>query len=105
MTVRRALVAGLLLGLCFGVSIKSVLFLFSIAVAALLTLRLVGHQRLGFSWTHLVQCVAAFLLSTSIMPDNNHGFFALRAVGREFRYCVFDFNFLARGATENSPVT
>src|SRR5438132_6964967 len=38
LTVRRALVAGLLLGLCFGISMKSVLFLFSITVAAPMTL-------------------------------------------------------------------
>src|SRR2546425_1173356 len=43
LTVRRALIAGLLLGLCFGVSMKSALFLFSIAVAAPLTLFLVGR--------------------------------------------------------------
>src|ERR1700756_3654504 len=47
LTVSRAVVAGFLLGLCFGVSMKSVLFLYSIAVAAPLSLFLVGRERLG----------------------------------------------------------
>src|SRR6516162_9655238 len=55
LTARRALAAGLLLGLCFGVSMKSVLFLYSIAFAALATLSLVGRQRLGQSWSYLAQ--------------------------------------------------
>src|SRR5438874_10574143 len=45
LTQRRALAAGLLLGLCFGVSMKLVLFLYSIALAALATLFLVGRER------------------------------------------------------------
>src|SRR6266487_2657047 len=68
LTVRRALVAGLLLGLCFGVSMKSILFLLSIALAALLTLLLVGRRNLALSWTHLVQCLAAFVASTATIP-------------------------------------
>jgi hypothetical protein len=102
LTARRALVAGLLLGLCFGVSMKSVLFLLSIAVAALLTLLLVGRRNLALSWTHLVQCIAAFLISTATVPATIMIFFAFKGLWREFRYCVFDFNFLARGASENS---
>lgn len=104
LTARRALVAGLLLGLCFGVSMKSILFLFSIGLAGILTLFLMGHQRLGYSWKYLAQCAAAFLISTSIVPVIIMGFFALKGVGREFRYCVFDFNLWARGATNNSSV-
>jgi hypothetical protein len=102
LTVRRALIAGLLLGLCFGVSMKSVLFLLSIAVAALLTLLLVGRRNLGLSWTHLVQCIAAFVLSTATIPATIMIFFAFKGLWRDFRYCVFDFNFLARGASQIS---
>ena len=102
LTVRRALVAGLLLGLCFGVSMKSVLFLLSIAVAALLTLLLVGRRNLALSWTHLLQCIAAFVVSTATIPATIMTFFAFKGLWRDFRYCVFDFNFLARSASENS---
>ena len=104
LTVRRALTAGLLLGLCFGVSMKSVLFLYSIALAALATLSLVGRQRLGQSWSYLAQCVAAFVISAATIPAIIMIFFALKGVWRDFRYCVFDFNFLARSTSENSLV-
>jgi hypothetical protein len=102
LTMRRALTAGLLLGLCFGVSMKSTLFLYSIALAAPATLFLVGRQRLGQSWRHLAQCVAAFVVSTATVPATIMAFFALKGLWRDFRYCVFDFNFLARGASESS---
>src|SRR5262249_27808189 len=102
LTVRRAFAAGLLLGLCFGVSMKSVLFLLSIAVAALLTLLLVGRRNLALSWTHLVRCIAAFVLSTATIPATIMIFFVFKGLWRDFRYCVVDFNFLARSAPENS---
>jgi len=104
LTVRRALVAGLLLGLCFGVSMKSVLFLFSITVAAPMTLLLVGRERVGQSWNYLAQCVAAFLIATAIVPATIIAFFAFKGVWHDFRYCVFDFNFLARGVPDNSAI-
>jgi hypothetical protein len=83
---------------------KSVLFLLSIAVAALLTLSLslVGRRNLALSWAHLVQCIAAFVVSTASIPATIMIFFAFKGLWRDFRYCVFDFNFLARGASENS---
>ena len=102
LTVRRALAAGLLLGLCFGVSMKSILFLLSIGLAAPLTLLLVGRRNLALSWTHLVQCIAAFVVSTATIPATIMMFFAFKGLWRDFRYCVFDFNFLVRGASENS---
>jgi len=102
--VQRALTAGLLLGLCFGVSMKSTLFLYSIAVAAPATLFLVGRQRLEQSWGYLAQCVVAFVASTATVPATIMIFFALKGIWPDFRYCVFDFNFLARGTSENSLV-
>ena len=102
LTVRRALAGGLLLGLCFGVSMKSALFLYSIALAAPATLFLVGRQKLGYSWSYLTRCVTAFLVSAATVPATIMAFFALKGLWRDFRYCVFDFNFLARGASETS---
>src|SRR5260370_28864101 len=104
LTVRRALVAGLLLGLCFGISMKSVLFLFSITVAAPMTLLLVGRERAGQSWNYPAQCVAALLIATAIVPATIIAFFAFEGVWHDFRYCVFDFNFLARGVPDNSAI-
>jgi hypothetical protein len=104
LTVRRGLVAGLLLGLCFGVSMKSALFLYSIALAALSTLFLVGRHKLGQSWSYLTQCVAAFVVSAATVPATIMIFFTLKGLWRDFRYCVFDFNFLARSESENSLV-
>jgi hypothetical protein len=104
LTVRRALAAGLLLGLCFGVSMKSILFLLSIGLAALLTLLFVGRRNLALSWTHLVQCIAAFVVSTAIIPGTIMIFFAFKGLWRDFRYCVFDFNFMAHGASQDSLV-
>ena len=102
LTVRRALVAGLLLGLCFGVSMKSILLLLSIALAALLTLLLVGRRNLALSWTHLVRCIATFVVSTATIPATIMIFFALKGLWHDFRYWVFDFNLLAPGASSNS---
>src|SRR5437016_3443475 len=102
LTVRRALAAGLLLGLCFGVSMKSILFLLSIALAALLTLLFVGRRNLALSWTHLVQCIAAFVVSTATIPATIMIFFAFKGLWHDFLYCVFDFNLLAPGASRNS---
>src|SRR5882724_1991144 len=50
LTARRALVAGLLLGLCFGVSMKSVLLLVSLPAGASIALLLLGRKKLGQSW-------------------------------------------------------
>ena len=100
LTVRRALVAGLLLGLCFGVSMKSAMLLLSISIAALLTLWLVGRRNLA--WTHLVQCIAAFVVSTATIPATIMIFFAEKGLWRDFRYCVLDFNFLLLDASRNS---
>jgi hypothetical protein len=102
LTVRRSLVAGVLLGLCFGISMKSVLFLLSIAVAALLALLLVGRRNLFASWIHLVQCIAAFVVSTATIPAILIIFFAFKGLWHDFRYCVFDFNFLVLGTAQNS---
>jgi hypothetical protein len=104
LTVHRALTAGLLLGLCFCVSMKSTLFLYSIAVAAPATLFLVGRQRSGQSWSYQAQCVAAFVVSTLTAPAIIMIFFGLKGVWHDFRYCVFDFNFLAHSTSENSLV-
>jgi hypothetical protein len=103
LTVRRALAAGLLLGLCFGVSMKSILLLLSIAVAVLLTLLLVGRRNLALSWSHLARCIAAFVVSTAIIPATIMIFFAFKGIWRDFRYCVFTHNFLPHADVNHPP--
>jgi len=95
MTARRALAAGLLFGFCFGVSMKSTVFLLSLLVSAPLTLVLVGREKLDKSITYLLQCTASFLAGTVLVPAIIMIFFALKGTWRDFRYGVFDFNFLA----------
>lgn len=90
--VRRALVAGLLLGLCFGVSMKSAVFLVSLLLSAPLALVLVDRKN---RWPALVQHAAVFLAGTMLIPTAIMIFFACKGVWHDFRYGVFDFNFLA----------
>src|SRR6476659_11017482 len=47
LTMRRALIAGFLMGLCFGVSLKTSLLAVSILIGGSVTLVLVGRERLG----------------------------------------------------------
>ena len=64
LTVPRALKAGLLLGFCFSVSMKSFLLLLALLVGASIALFLVGRKKLGQSWPHLARCTAAFFFTT-----------------------------------------
>src|SRR5215471_18539549 len=74
---------------------KSTLFVVSLLVAAVVTLLLVGRDKLGQWWVHLARCGAAFFTTTLIVPGMIMAFFALKGLWPEFRYCVFDFNVLA----------
>src|SRR5438874_7665800 len=56
LTVPRALKAGLLLGLCFSVSMKSLLLLVALLVGESIALFLVVRKELGQSWPHLARC-------------------------------------------------
>ena len=93
-SMRRALVAGLLLGLCFGVSMKSTVLLFSLLLGAPVALVVASRGKFNKSWANLVQCAVLFLAATAIVPAIIMIFFALKGVWRDFRYGVFDFNFL-----------
>lgn len=95
-SVPRASVAGLLLGLCFGVSMKSTLFLISLALGAPLALALTGRKKLGLSATHLARCAVAFLAAALLIPLTIIVFFAVKGVWHDFLYCVFGHQFFAR---------
>ncbi|HXM74262.1 MAG TPA: glycosyltransferase family 39 protein [Chthoniobacterales bacterium] len=100
-SIRRALVAGLFLGFCFGVSMKSVVLLLSLLICAPLALAMVGRKKLGRRWTYLLECAAVFLAAAMLIPGIIMIFFALKGFWSDLRYGVFDFNFLANRVYEN----
>jgi hypothetical protein len=94
LTVPRGLVAGILLGFCFGISMKSALLLSMLLLSAPIALFLVGRKQLGQSWSHLAGCTTAFFAATALVPAVIAGAFAVAGLWRNFRYCNFDHNFL-----------
>lgn len=103
-SVRRALLTGLLLGFCLGVSLKATVSLLSLLTSAPLAIVLVGREKLAKSWRHLFQFAAAFLAAASLIPAAIMIFFAVKGIWHDFRYCVFDFNFLADRIYENELI-
>lgn len=92
--VRRALAGGLLLGLCFGVSMKSAAFLLALLTGAASALVLIGRKQLGKSWADILATGVAFLAGAVPVPAAIMIFFAQKDLWPDFHYCVFDFNFL-----------
>jgi hypothetical protein len=90
--MRRALIAGFLMGLCFGVSMKTLLLVMSIVVGGSATLILIGRERLGIGWGRILGALAAFFASALIVPAMIVGAFALYGIWPQFRYWVFDHN-------------
>ena len=89
LNVRRALIAGLLLGLCFGVSMKSIVPLISLATSAATLLIIADKKRKPL---FVFRCAAAFLAATVVIPVTIIGFFAAKGLWPDFRRSVFDFN-------------
>jgi hypothetical protein len=102
LTVRRALSSGFLMGLCFGVSMKTSLLLMSILIGGLLTLIFVGRKRLGIGLGRIFRALAAFCVSAFIVPAAIAGAFALCGIWPQFRYWVFDNNIVP--GVRNHPV-
>ena len=100
-TVSRALKSGLLLGLCFSVTMKSALLLVGLLVSASIALFLVGRKELGQSWLHLVRCAGAFLFTTFLLPGIIAAAFALGGAWRNFYYCNFTHNILPHLSSKN----
>jgi hypothetical protein len=94
LTMRRALISGFLMGLCFGVSMKTSILVTSILIGGLVTLILVGRKRLGIDWRRIFCVLAAFCVSALIVPAAIAGAFALYGIWPQFRYWVFDNNFV-----------
>src|SRR6266404_552550 len=92
LTMRRALIAGFLMGLCFGVSMKTVLLVMSILTGGFVTLIFVGRERLGIGWGQILSALAAFLAGALIVPATIMAAFAFYGIWPQFRYWVFDHN-------------
>jgi hypothetical protein len=101
LSVRRVFLGGFLLGFCFGVSMKSVLFLVSLVVSAILTIGLASRTEWRRSWTEILKCGPSFFAGTAIIPASIMIFFASKGVWRDFRYGVFQFNLLANRVYQN----
>ena len=104
-TGRRASVAGILLGLSFAVSMKSVLMLAALASAVLLTflISLVAlRQVMRLRWSALAKCAAAALVGMVIVPALVVLVFCALGVGREMYYCVIQHNVLSGSADPNA---
>jgi hypothetical protein len=91
-SVNRGLVAGLLLGFCFGISMKSALLLFSLFLGACIALLLAGRLKLGISWGEIALSTVAFLGAMLAIPAVIAVFFAANGVWRQFCYGVFEHN-------------
>jgi len=103
MNGRRMLVAGLLLGFCFAVSMKSMLLLSAILAAGFIAMLLVGREQVGQSWRQLIRYGAVFIGATALVPGIIMMFFAFKGIWRDFRYCVFTHNFLPHLDAEKHP--
>src|SRR5258707_14251999 len=68
LTMRRAVIAGFLMGLCFGVSMKTLLLVMSTLIGGSMTLIFVGRERLGIGWGRIFRALAAFFASALIVP-------------------------------------
>jgi len=90
--MRRALIAGFLMGLCFGVSMKTLLLVMSTLIGGSMTLIFVGRERLGIGWGRIFRALAAFFASALIVPATIMAAFALYGIWPQFRYWVFDHN-------------
>ena len=102
LTMRRALIAGFVMGLCFGVSMKTLLLVMSTLVGGSMTLIFVGRERLGIGWGQILGALAAFFASALIVPATIMAAFALCGIWPQFRYWVFDHNVVP--GLSNHPV-
>lgn len=94
LTVRRAVAAGLLMGCCFGISMKTALLFLSLTSGAVLMFLLLGEESRGLSRTYLGRCAAVFVCCALALPAMIMAGFALGGAWPQFRYWVFENNIL-----------
>ncbi len=100
----RPLVAGLLLGLSFAVSLKSALLLCVLATSLVAASLLARRESLKISWQFVARDAAAFIIGTLIVPVTIGAFFAWKGVWSSFRYYVVDYNLLPNLEAPEHPL-
>ena len=96
MTAHRTAIAGVLLGLCFAVSMKSILFLTSIIASFLLLVLIARHRCKIVQPASLAKFMAILCGTAVLVPGLVMVFFAAKGLWPDLRYQVFEFNFLAK---------
>ncbi|MDQ2658808.1 MAG: glycosyltransferase family 39 protein [Verrucomicrobiota bacterium] len=86
---RQALVAGLLLGLAFAVSMKSTLMLVALVAAGAVSLAMLGGRSVFQHRRAIAASAGAFLVAMLTPPLAVIGYFAVNGVWPAMRYCVF----------------
>ena len=91
-TTRKAWVGGLLLGLCFGLTMKSTLLLISLLVSVAVLL-LVARREVTLTTKDLLRRALVFLAATTIVPLVIVIFFRMQGTWNDFFECVFRHQF------------
>jgi hypothetical protein len=89
---RSFMVGGLLLGLCFGISMKTTLMLVTILLAFGIAISLIGWRRLRIAPAEIGIGIAVFAACIAVSPLLIMAFFAAKGVWPQFLYCVFTHN-------------
>ena len=84
--------AGLLLGLCFGITLKSTVLLISVLLSAV-ALFVISREKSNLPAIHLFRSGIVFLSATALVPAIIAIFFAAKGVGDAFWQCVIRYQF------------
>ncbi|MDQ6861601.1 MAG: glycosyltransferase family 39 protein [Verrucomicrobiota bacterium] len=93
LTLKRSTAAGLLLGFCFGISMKTTLLVLSLAVAAGFTL-IFFRREIEFPRAKIARCCVATAICAALVPLSIMAGFARAGLWPQFRYWVFENNVL-----------
>ncbi len=85
LSFRRSLAAGLVLGLCFGVSMKSTFLLLALAIGAGIALLMSDWKELRITWSALLANTIGFIAAAAAVPLLIVAFFAAKGVWPQFR--------------------
>ncbi|MGI8481996.1 MAG: ArnT family glycosyltransferase [Chthoniobacterales bacterium] len=100
---RRTLIAGCLLGLCFAISMKSILLLASLSVSAVIALLLTDRGMLGLTRRQFIRSALTFMGAAALPLLATIIFIVTRGLWNDFRYCVFEHNILPNLDAKDSP--
>lgn len=93
-TVPRACSVGLLLGLAFSVSMKTILLAVSLGLACIGTLLMLWGAGQPMGRRRLLKCLGAAILGVTVVPALVALFFVSHRAGPQMLYCVINHNIL-----------